>query len=225
MNINIIACLLLLCGSVFGEDMDSSRWLNPKKDPTWEVKHDADKHTFHGKKINGKDVSELTYKDSIDHPVNVFCTITPLARERKTDGKGLSVTDNNGKSYFLTLGDDYEAGIFSNQLTGKQSTDKYYDFVAADDKFKVQLNKPYEIKYKISKNFISMHIKGEGINRQFKADVDIAFPVSIKLVAQRSAALFEDVKITSINKEENDEDDRDHDAHHHNDPGGDHKDK
>ena len=45
MNINIIACLLLLCGSVFGEDMDSSRWLNPKKDPTWEVKHDADKHT------------------------------------------------------------------------------------------------------------------------------------------------------------------------------------
>jgi hypothetical protein len=178
---------------------DPSLWQNTKKDNSWEyLRPDKQNSIFSGKKHMVKNVSELVYAAPITHPVNVFAVITSIERSRKTDGRGLVVVDANKQSYFMTIGDDYEAGIFSEQKAGNSDMEKYYDFVPIYDKFAVQLNKPYEIRYHVSRNQIGFHVKGEGINRAFKADRDIAFPVQLFLLAQRGQAVFENVKITSV---------------------------
>jgi hypothetical protein len=199
-SIVILLTCALFTSLVAGEDQPAALWKNLNtKDLSWVMMPSPNATLLNARKNQSTAISELTYTKQLKHAVNVFGTLIPTMRLSKTDGCGLNITDANGVNYFLTMRDDYEAGIVTADSAGRTM---YLDFVKPTDPFKVQLGTPYAVDYHVSNNLVMFHIKGGGKEVVLQSHVNVTFPVTLKIIAQRSAVIFTSVRITSEGNED-----------------------
>lgn len=195
--LSITSCLVAASngngnGNGNGRDRENSnvgpRWHNIQNDVSWLEQSSVDFVRRGNKHVTGMRYSE-DGDFNITHPVNIMYTITVLDQFSRGDGKGVQVTDATGKRWFISIDDAQGEFLIFNE-------DRFAT-VAAAAKPLIRKNIPYDVHITVTKNHISLHVRGDKTNVNLQGRVQITFPIKIDLQCQRSGAIFEDVHITS----------------------------